>query len=104
MVDPISIRGVTGSDALVAAAMRVSAAPAPAAVARQGEPSQVAVQAGTVARQLAADAPVDLERVARIKKAISTGTFPILPATIADRLLALKYDWEPHGGQQEPQA
>jgi negative regulator of flagellin synthesis FlgM len=104
VVDPISIRSVTGSDALVAATMRVSAAPAPPPVARQGEPSQVAVQASGIARELAATAPVDLERVARIKKAISTGTFPILPATIADRLLALKYDWEPHGGQQEPQA
>lgn len=104
MVDPISIRGVIGSDALVAATTRVSATPAVAPAAHQGEPPQVAVQASGIASQLAAAAPVDLERVARIKKAISTGSFPILPATIADRLLALKYDWQPHGGQQEPQA
>lgn len=104
MVDPISTRGVTGSDALVAATMRVSAAPAPTPIARQDAPAQVAVQASGIARELAASAPVDLDRVARIKKAISTGSFPILPATIADRLLALKYDWNPHGSEQEPQA
>ena len=28
--------------------------------------------------------------------AIATGTFPILPATIADRLLALKLNWDGH--------
>jgi negative regulator of flagellin synthesis FlgM len=103
-VDPISTRGVTGSDALVAATTRVSAASAPTPVARQDAPTQVAVQASGIARELAASAPLDLERVARIKKAISTGTFPILPATIADRLLALKYDWHPHDSAPEPQA
>ena len=32
-------------------------------------------------------------RVAEIKKAIASGNFPILPATIADRLMALRLDW-----------
>jgi negative regulator of flagellin synthesis FlgM len=103
-VDPISTRGVTGSDALVAAATRVSAAPAPTPIVRQDEPTRVAVQAGGIARELAATAPVDLERVARLKKAIDSGSFRILPATIADRLLALKSDGNSHGSEQEPQA
>ena len=104
MVDPISTRGVTGSDALVAATVRVSATPALAPVAHQDAPTRVAVQVSGIAHGLAGSAPIDLERVARIKKAISSGAFPILPATIADRLLALKYDWNPHGSEQEPQA
>ena len=103
MVDPIATRGVTGSD-LVAATARVSATPALAPVVRQPEVAASEVRASSIARELAAAAPVDLERVARIKKAINDGHFPILPATIADRMLALKYDWDPHGTQQEQQA
>ena len=102
MVDPISIRGATGGD-YVAPTARVSAAPAPEPVARRPQTVPSDVQASGIARELAAAAPVDLDRVARIKKAISTGTFPILPATIADRMLALKYDWDPHANPQEPQ-
>jgi negative regulator of flagellin synthesis FlgM len=102
VVDPIATRGVTGSD-LVAATARVSATPALAPVARQPEAASSEVRASGIARELAASAPVDLDRVARIKKAISEGQFPILPATIADRLLALKYDWHPHGNLQETQ-
>jgi len=103
VVDPVSIRGVTGGDFGVAATARVSPAPAPLPVARQPEAAERDVRASGIARELAASAPVDLERVARIKKAIATGSFPILPATIADRLLALKYDWEPHANEQEQQ-
>ncbi|HSX53700.1 MAG TPA: flagellar biosynthesis anti-sigma factor FlgM, partial [Sphingomonas sp.] len=40
--------------------------------------------------------PVDAERVARIKKAIADGNFPLVPSTIADRLLALKLQWNPN--------
>jgi negative regulator of flagellin synthesis FlgM len=46
-----------------------------------------------LARELAASPPVDADRVARIRKAIQEGRFPITPATIADNLLALKLDW-----------
>lgn len=48
---------------------------------------------GGLAQTLAATPPVDKDRVAQIKRAIATGTFPLLPATIADRLIALRYDW-----------
>lgn len=102
MVDPVSIRGVKGGDFGVAATARVSAAPALLPVARQPVADRD-VRASGIASALAASAPVDLDRVARIKKAISTGNFPILPAKIADRMLALKYDWEPHADQQEEQ-
>lgn len=48
---------------------------------------------GQVARDLAAGPPVDSDRVARIRRAIAEGKFPISPATIADHLLALKLNW-----------
>ncbi|HIV75991.1 MAG TPA: flagellar biosynthesis anti-sigma factor FlgM [Candidatus Sphingomonas excrementigallinarum] len=49
--------------------------------------------ASTMARTMAAQPPVDMDRVAEIKKAIAQGNFPILPATIADQMIALKLDW-----------
>ncbi|MDQ2878417.1 MAG: flagellar biosynthesis anti-sigma factor FlgM [Pseudomonadota bacterium] len=94
MVDPIASRLTQASDLTVAAVSRAKPAPAPTPVAR--ETDQAPVQVSNIAGELAASPPVDLERVARIKKAIANGTFPIYPATIADRLIALKYDWKPH--------
>ncbi len=102
MVDPISTRIVTGGDASITSSVRVSAAAAPAPVARHEEPAAVVVKAGSLAQELASSAPIDLDRVARIKKAIDQGTFPILPATVADRLIALKFDWHPHAQAVEP--
>jgi negative regulator of flagellin synthesis FlgM len=101
-VDPVSIRGVTGGDFGVAATARVSAAPASIPVARQPAANRD-VQASGIASALAASAPVDLDRVARLKRAIATGTYPVQPATIADRMLAHKQDWDSHGNQQEQQ-
>ncbi len=48
---------------------------------------------GTTAQAMASSPPVDTDRVATIRKAISEGRFPLSPATIADRLIALKLDW-----------
>lgn len=49
--------------------------------------------AATLSRSMAAAAPVDVERVRLIKDAVANGTFPLSPATIADRLIALRYEW-----------
>ena len=46
-----------------------------------------------IASELAAKPPVDADRVQQIKRAIANGTFPLLPATVADRLLAVRYEW-----------
>ena len=54
------------------------------------------IQSSSVAKALAASPPIDSDRVGEIKKAIENGSFPILPATIADRLLALKLNWDGH--------
>jgi negative regulator of flagellin synthesis FlgM len=47
------------------------------------------------ARELAAKPPVDADRVAKIKQAIEDGKFPLVPSTIADRLIAFKLNWKP---------
>ena len=71
-----------------------TAAAAPVARVASGA-DEVKLTATAAAREAAAAPPVDVERVARIKQAIASGTYPIAPETIADRLLALKLDWKP---------
>ncbi|GEO01782.1 hypothetical protein NSE01_36140 [Novosphingobium sediminis] len=61
------------------AAVETAKAPAAAAAAPQVETSD-AVKAGA--------APVDKERVATIRHAIETGTYPVLPTKIADAMIA----------------
>ncbi len=46
-----------------------------------------------LASAMSAQPPVNSERVAQIKRAIADGHFPILPATIADQMIALKLSW-----------
>ncbi|WP_294237141.1 flagellar biosynthesis anti-sigma factor FlgM [uncultured Sphingomonas sp.] len=54
-----------------------------------GDGSVLSGLAGAMAEQ----PPVNSDRVAQIKKAIADGHFPILPATIADQMIALKLNW-----------
>jgi negative regulator of flagellin synthesis FlgM len=100
MVDSIgSLLSGSGSVTRVAAP---AAAPAVDTVVQQGE--QGATPASTpadiqlrgLAKAIAAEPPVDADRVAEIRKAIANGSFPILPATIADRLIALSMNWDGH--------
>ena len=95
MVDPVGIK--TGS---VAAQRSVNviatqAASAPKAVQPRVREPVVATESAELASTMAAKSPVDADRVARIKKAIEDGRFPTVPSTIADRLLALKMQWNP---------
>jgi negative regulator of flagellin synthesis FlgM len=62
----------------------------------QAKPAEAAAQLSGLARTMSMSAPVEVERVAQIKAAIANGTFPILPSTIADRLLALRQGWNPN--------
>lgn len=45
--------------------------------------------ASPAARMAAEGAPVDMDRIAAIKAAIASGNYPVDPAAIADRMLAL---------------
>ncbi|MEG8014829.1 MULTISPECIES: flagellar biosynthesis anti-sigma factor FlgM [unclassified Sphingomonas] len=64
--------------------------------ARQVDAKPSATSSIALAQTMAAAAPINEARVAAVKKAVANGTFPILPATIADRLLAFKLEWAPH--------
>lgn len=94
MVDPIGIK--TGA----VVARPVSSVNALNRVADVRSISKATAVVQTAASELtgsmAASAPVDAERVAKIKKAIQDGNFPLVPSTVADRLLALKMQWNPH--------
>ena len=93
MVDPISMK--TGpAVARLVSVNTVNKVGAASAVA--GSAPVVQTQATALTSEMAARPPVDAERVARIKKAIADGNFPLVPSTVADRLLALKMQWNPH--------
>lgn len=51
--------------------------------------SATAASASPAARMAAEGAPVDMDRVAAIKAAIASGNYPVDPAVIADRMIAL---------------
>lgn len=95
MVDPIGSKAAAAIDRKPApvapiAAVPVSQPAVEAAVARAPSTLQA------LSQPAAAAPPVDVDRVSKIKKAIEDGKFPLLPATIADRLLALKLEWNPN--------
>lgn len=69
-----------------------AAAPAPVPARAASSATQLAA----LAKAVAANAPVDTDRVDRIKAALANGTFPILPATIADQMLSFRYQWMSH--------
>jgi negative regulator of flagellin synthesis FlgM len=93
VVDSISSKPVSGHDRQVAPVART--VPADKARGREGLVAEQ-LKLSAIAFGFAELPPIDHERVARIRSAIRNGTFPIYPATIADRLLALKLEWNPH--------
>ena len=88
LVSSIGGRGVARTDGQTRA--ETTQAPAEVPVAKSGV---ALLTAGTTAQTMSASPPVDTDRVATIRKAIAEGRFPLSPATIADRLIALKLDW-----------
>lgn len=100
MVDRVNASPAAGLDRVSAARSLAPSAPA----ARAADPAPVAapepVGAGStlqaLASELAAKPPVDQERVARFKAAIASGSYPISPENIADRLIAFGFDRTPH--------
>lgn len=96
MVDPVGLKAIASVDRRLAPIAPVSA------VQKSQAPTQSAGAAVAVSglqaltQPAAASPPVDVERVAKIKKAIEDGKFPLIPSTIADRLIALKLQWNPN--------
>lgn len=95
MVDPVGIKAAASIDRRLAPVAPVSAVQrAQAAVQNAATPATSSLQALT--QPAAATPPVDVDRVAKIKQAIQDGKFPLIPTTIADRLIALKLEWNPN--------
>ncbi|RMB34616.1 FlgM family anti-sigma-28 factor [Sphingomonas sp. PP-F2F-G114-C0414] len=98
MVDSIGAKPSVAGDrsvARVAAATPTTAVQTPVQQASSQASAQPSVLSDSLAlaKTMASSPPVNATRVAEIKKAIASGTFPILPATIADRLMALSLAW-----------
>lgn len=97
MVDSIGAKPSVAGDrsvARVAAATPTTIVQTPVQLQAQAQP-QASVRSDSLAlaKSMASAPPVNATRVAEIKKAIASGNFPILPATIADRLMALSLAW-----------
>ena len=99
MVDSIGSTPLNGSGSVsrvAAPAAAPAVQPAVQQATQQAPAANTATQLTNLARTLSAEPPVNSDRVDAIKKAIQNGSFPILPATIADRLIALRLNWNGH--------
>jgi|GEM_PF-532993 negative regulator of flagellin synthesis FlgM len=70
------------------AAPPAAALPAAAPPAPPGASSAAAATVATSDAARAGDVPVDSDRVAQIRKAIEQGHYPVLPARLADAMIA----------------
>lgn len=61
--------------------------------ARGAQPVAPETGAREAARAMAARPPVDADRVQQIKRALQDGRYPIVPAKIADRIIAAQLRW-----------
>lgn len=95
MVDSVGSRPVTsiGQRAIARTDGQTRATATPPAEGGAPLSGVSILSGGTTAAAMSASPPVDTDRVATIRKAIAEGRFPLSPATIADRLIALKLDW-----------
>ena len=94
MVDPIGIK--TGAVPARAVSSVNALGKVEAASAVKNPAPVVQTAASELTGAMASKPPVDSERVSKIKKAIADGNFPLVPSTVADRLLALKLQWSPN--------
>ncbi|MFM5931607.1 MAG: flagellar biosynthesis anti-sigma factor FlgM [Novosphingobium sp.] len=75
------LRAVNSSDARL---LQKSVGDRPAAPAGGSAPSVVVTSQSFAA----GPPPVDSERVAEVRKAVESGTYPLVPATVADAIIA----------------
>ncbi len=92
MVESVKPTTIKANDLRIGAVTRV----AMAAPAVTSAPVQVPVSTPTLARTMAASAPLDVDRIALIKDAVESGRYPLSPASVADALIAAKYEWMSH--------
>jgi negative regulator of flagellin synthesis FlgM len=92
MIDPIGVKPGTVQGSRIdlkeptkVVPLQAVTAPQPAVVAETGARESV--------KAMAAKPPVDVDRVQQIKRALQEGRYPIVPATIADSIIAAQYRW-----------
>ncbi len=95
MVDPIGAKPVAAERQAPSVQAAAPLQAAPSATAHHQE-TAIARGFSSVVTDLASSPPVDSDRVSRIRQAIANRSYPIVPETIADRLIALKLNWNPH--------
>jgi negative regulator of flagellin synthesis FlgM len=92
MIDPIGVKPSTVQGGRVES--RETAKVASIEPVRAPEAPVVAqTSARETAKAMAAQPPIDFERVQQIKRALQEGRFPITPTKIADRLIAAQFSW-----------
>jgi len=95
MVDPVGQKPIIAIDRGVTPVAPASAVKAAQPAVQESQVRSDPSALRTLSQTAAATPPVDVERVAKIRKAIEDGKFPLVPSTVADRLLALKMQWKP---------
>jgi len=84
-IEVSAVRPVNGGEAQITAA---NSTPTPTTTAASPAHSNAAASMVSATALDAGHVPVDGERVSQIKKAIQTGSYPILPTKISDAMIA----------------
>ncbi|MCM8731251.1 flagellar biosynthesis anti-sigma factor FlgM [Hephaestia sp. GCM10023244] len=91
MIAPVGSKPVLPVNGLAPLTKAAPVRPAGSSVGSADETVRSAI--ASLAHDMAANAPVDADRVARFRQAIADGSFAVAPDAIADRLLAMRNDW-----------
>lgn len=94
MVDPVGAKPVTQERSVARVAQTAPITRSRSAVQDDAD-TVVAGGVASLVADYAAKPPIDEERVAQIRRAIATNSYPIVAETIADRLIAIKMNWKP---------
>ncbi|RIA44505.1 FlgM family anti-sigma-28 factor [Hephaestia caeni] len=91
MVAPVGSKPVLPVHGLAPLAKAAAVRPAGSNVGSADETARSAV--ASLARDMAASAPVDAARVARFHQAIADGSFSVQPDAVAGKLVAMRNAW-----------
>jgi negative regulator of flagellin synthesis FlgM len=92
MIDPIGVKPATVQGGRIES--RETAKVVSIEAVRASQPAVVAeTSARETARALSARPPVDMDRVQQIKRALAEGRYPLVPAKIADSMIAAQMRW-----------
>jgi negative regulator of flagellin synthesis FlgM len=93
MIDPIGMKPGAIHERRTARTDAVDSVTAAPDVTRNSSAAAAEADVRSIAREMAVSPPIDRERVQQIRQAIIDGRYPIVPATLADRLIAAQLDW-----------